>query len=205
MKNKILTISIIFILLTFVFISNNVFATSLSDYPDFPVPTTVGGNSPNNYRRLNYIYLGPNNNTFLVSYFYTYVSNKKPVIIADEAITYNYTGSSTYYYTYILNNDDSTWSSYDNGTSESGNTISHTPYYDIYYSEIDIYNKSGDIVFQVPPVQQRVVAQKLEGVEMKEPIITTIVGLAKLLIPFLICLIGFWKGWQLLLKILHKS
>lgn len=76
---------------------------------------------------------------------------------------------------------------------------------EVVYSSKGIYNNDGTTFFMNPPVQQGVVAQKLEEVEMLDPITTTLVGLAKLLIPLLICLLGFWKAWQLLLKILHKS
>ena len=68
----------------------------------------------------------------------------------------------------------------------------------------DIRSSDGSIFFQVTPVTGTL-APILEKVEMKETITTTIVGLAVLLIPLLICLIGFWKAWKLLSKILHKS
>lgn len=79
-------------------------------------------------------------------------------------------------------------------------------------SEIIMYESSTDIrengstsnlFFPAAPVT--VLAPILEEVEMNQPITTTIVGLAKLLIPLLICLIGFWKAWRLLSRMLHKS
>lgn len=79
-------------------------------------------------------------------------------------------------------------------------------------SGVDIYSNNSytEIFFQKTPVAETEEIQKvlfpiLEKVEMKEPIVTTIVGLAKLLIPLLICLLGFWKACRLLSKILHKS
>lgn len=74
-------------------------------------------------------------------------------------------------------------------------------------SSKDIIRKSDESVFfqQTPVTEQTVLTPILEGMEMNQLITTTIIGLAVLLIPLLICLIGFWKAWRLLLKILHKS
>lgn len=83
----------------------------------------------------------------------------------------------------------------------------------IYYSD-DIINTDGTVFvsgmrsfFQSTPAttSTTVLATILGKMEMNQQITTTIVGLAVLLIPLLICLIGFWKAWQLLLKMLHKS
>lgn len=45
----------------------------------------------------------------------------------------------------------------------------------------------------------------LERVEMMEPIVTTISGTLKLLIPFLVSLIAFWKAWQVFSRVLHHA
>lgn len=72
------------------------------------------------------------------------------------------------------------------------------------HSSVDIYDMSDSnkVVFQGPPVGTLAKVVTLE--EAKE-IPITIVGLAKSLIPLLICLISFWKGWQILSRILHRA
>lgn len=94
------------------------------------------------------------------------------------------------------------------------NAITEYEYSTILYSSSDVMVNNGGLFFQQTPVdkqaltlplEEKVLAPIMEKVEMKEPIMITIVGLAKLLIPLLIYLLGFWKAWQVFLKILHKS
>lgn len=72
------------------------------------------------------------------------------------------------------------------------------------YSTVNIYdmNDSNKVVFQAPPVP--ILAKVVELGEAKE-ITTTLAGLLKLLIPLLICLLGLWKGLNLLLRILRMA
>jgi hypothetical protein len=67
----------------------------------------------------------------------------------------------------------------------------------------DLYKEDDSLFFQLPP--QTILRKVMEVEAEKKEITTTLVGLARLLIPFLICLIGFWKAWRLLLRILQKA
>lgn len=76
----------------------------------------------------------------------------------------------------------------------------------IIYSSFDIYNSDGTLFFQKTPLSQGTLAPIMgEAKPMMKEITTTLVGLLKSLIPFLICLLAFWKGWHLLSKILHQA
>lgn len=108
-------------------------------------------------------------------------------------------------YTFTLNDDKNGWKQLN--FQEDKNIIEKgfSGEGGVYLATFDIYaSKTGDeFFFQRTPVT--VLAPILEKVEMNQQITTTIVGLAVLLIPLLICLIGFWKACRLLSKILHKS
>lgn len=67
-------------------------------------------------------------------------------------------------------------------------------------SNCPVYDTEGKVFFAVTPL-----AQIVSKVELTQEITTTIVGLLKLLIPLLICLLSFWKGWKFFLEILHKA
>lgn len=67
----------------------------------------------------------------------------------------------------------------------------------------DIYKEGDTLFFQLPP--QTILRKVMEVEAKKKEITTTLVGLAKLLIPLLICLIGFLKAWALLLRILRNA
>lgn len=73
------------------------------------------------------------------------------------------------------------------------------------YSSINIYgdNTYTDFFFKSPVTGT--LAPILERVEMMEPIATTISGTLKLLIPFLVSLIAFWKAWQVFSRVLHHA
>lgn len=76
----------------------------------------------------------------------------------------------------------------------------------IIWSSFDIYNEDSTLFFQVTPLSKGILAPIMGEVKpITKEIVITLVGLLKLLIPFLICLLGFWKGWKILLKILHQA
>lgn len=224
MKNKILTISIIFILISFIFI-NNVFAYS----EEFE------------YNSNTYTFYIPDG---------AYNKIQELDLVAKENYYYFAAGANSQVYVYLFpspvncfltkgtNNTDFDFSSFEGAyyivLSESGSinsslrTISslqqssaygkmaERKFY--YSSTVNIYTDSSctDYFFQQPPEEIPEIPEEttpetttlkliLEKVEMKEPIMTTIVGLAKLLIPLLICLIGFWKAWRLLSKTLYMD
>ena len=88
-------------------------------------------------------------------------------------------------------------SNYTEVTADEGKNIT--------YSSYDVLDNEGTLFFQVTPLGVGSLALIAMRLNLTEEITTTLVGLLKLLIPFLICLIGFWKGWHLLLKILRKA
>lgn len=211
MKNKILAISIIFILLSFLFINNSVFATETTN------TLIVDGHDMSDI----YNYFSPDDAFFIyiapetTSYFFYkptangYTSHVSLFSTSNEATVQYYDSSWNYYgHVKFYSFDTSTekfnfaWEGDVNGDHNISNM-------NIVYSSKGIYNSDHTTFFMNPPVTEQpettTLKPILEKVEMKQPIITTIVGLAKLLIPFLVCLIAFWKAWQLLLKILHKS
>ena len=196
MKNKILIISILFIIITF--------SLTLSCFAgmDFTVTDELIENCNSISNGRDYIIL-TDNYTCYVLFLPTNVSR---VYISNGRL-YNYTDGTTngLFDLYTANNNVLS----DGGDGTSYDRIST---FSFWYSTIDIMNgTTGDTVFfQKTPVTEQttkptILYPILEKTEMKEPIITTIVGLAKLLIPLLICLIGFWKAWQLLSKTLYKA
>lgn len=197
MKNKILTISIIFILISFTFI-NNCFATS-------DTYNVIGTND------IKYT-ISSNISNFIIADFY---GTEYYVLIysSDDTTTWKITQLNDTYKTTSIINSSGTFNiikinksntDFSTGSVETWNNKTITIYQDIIYSSNDIYDLAGNgIFFQGAPVT--VLTPILEKMEMKEPIVTTVVGLAKLLIPLLICLVGFWKAWRLLSKILYKS
>ena len=213
MKNKILKISIILILLSFIFVNKNVFGASydLSDYKNH-----IGSNSW-------LIAYDETNNIFYL--FVAYGSGKNfigGIKTIDDVNYLNYgiacsASSGSYWaqaqYNYTVYTFDSSTSMFTNpklftpGSSFLFDSsmlfiASNTDYY---------YWENGTPFFQATPVPSMVhiatgvVDKALEKVEMTQEITTTIVGLAKYLIPLLICLLGFWKAWQILSHSLHKA
>ena len=112
--------------------------------------------------------------------------------------------SSEYNHFWIEIYKDGTFHSKCNPEHKSGPNDIWYPYF--IDCTTSLYNSDGTVFLQPAPVtEQTILTPILEKMEMKEPIITTIVGLAKLLIPLLICLIGFWKAWKLLSKTLYNA
>lgn len=206
MKNKILAISII-LLLSFIFISSNVYASE-TGYVSPPDKIIEELESKEYYNNPDYDYLVYKwNSNYSILFvektdtlkFYTYIGNHV-YINANEAFNgYLFTYDSSYTLTSSEEVVNATWRDRNCGFIDNNVGV----------SSMNIYtdNTFTEIFFQGSPVTEPAteLAPILEKVEMMEPIITTIVGLAKLLIPLLICLLGFWKAWRLLLKIFHKS
>lgn len=120
---------------------------------------------------------------------------------------------SSQYNSYILS--DNSWSSCDLSTYNlvesdgrivfkpgTGLQMMHSNFdlkYDSYWSGI----LGEEFFFLLTP--HSVIRVKVMGVEMAKPVMTTIVGLVKLLIPLLIFLVGFWKAWAFLSKTLRQA
>lgn len=69
------------------------------------------------------------------------------------------------------------------------------------YTSHKIYDNLGNLVFRgpVPPL-----VKAAEGI-VPEEVMKETIGLLPLLIPFLVGLVGFWKGLRFLLQILRKA
>lgn len=59
-------------------------------------------------------------------------------------------------------------------------------------------------VFLTAPAQG-ILAPRLEQVEMSQPMMTILGGFLKYLVPLVVLLVAFWKGWQLLLRLLERA
>lgn len=214
--HKILPILSILILVSFIFINNNVFAFSESvdinsnSYncfiPDKAYNTFVTLEEYNNNNYKFFVYCG---DSLLHVYFFPknmdikiWKSNSGGGFQSNyESIT----DFSCIYYSInesdgLINTTDKNRTSFTN--ARSGYYVSGSNHY--FYTNINIYtdNTCTAFFFQIAPLTLEPILGK---VEMTQEITTTIVGLAKLLIPLLICLLGFWKAWQLLSRLLHKA
>lgn len=212
MKNKIFIISFIFILLSFICFNNSVFA----DTADSSEKLIIDGYDMSDV----YNYFSPDD-AFYIFCYKDWVSYQ---IFKPDGNGYN--SYNAVYKTKVDNNEDRTvigsyndkWEvceRYDvyayniktnkfeykyNGTL-NGDT--HTGCINIKYSSKGIYNEDHkSFFFKTPPT---LLAQKLEKVEMTQEITTTLVGLAKYLIPLLVSLLAFWKAWQILCYLLGKA
>ena len=87
----------------------------------------------------------------------------------------------------------------------SYNTLTDIVFDDIpiLYSSFDLKYENGDIFFQRAPIKANL-SQKMREVEMGATM-TTVVYLIPLLIPLLVCLIGFRKAWAWLSKVLRTA
>lgn len=211
MKNKILTISIVFILISFIFINNNIFASEIND--NSLIVDGYDMSDAYNYFTVDdafvivhswgtqYYLVVPNSPGYTA---YCAISSTNAVLYYNE----NWNELSGHAYTFYLYNPENLKFEYA-WTGNTGDWTLDNGALIFGYASKGVYNQDHTTFFMNPPVaeQQEITTLKpiLEKVEMKEPIVTTIVGLAKLLIPLLICLLGFWKAWRLLSKILHKS
>lgn len=199
MKNKILTVFLIVILISFCFIGNSAFAIEVTEeYPDLPV---IEGAVDYRYMIAKY---NANGNIWLFLFYSTdgTLDLSHDIISNGSWATTNKSSSSVFLKKYYIKNN--AWSQIDSSSIGSGSTLevvyNASTQFTYIKSDFYIYNADGSIFFPVTPL-----AQILGKVEMTQEITTTIVGLAKLLIPLLACLLGLWKAWQILSKLLHKA
>ena len=223
MKNRILSILCIFLLLIFVFINNSFAYTSTEDIvckePTNTYLATALAELQQTYPEEDYYY------TYGYSYgprcFYLVFFEKQYLKINPYIYYTEYTYQNNDYYDLKVSDDNTkvpcaVYKIYDGRYALEGNYSydDHVPAFTKvsnstepveFTANFNVYNNSSctDFFFNTPVTG--ILAPILEKVEMSEPILTTVVGLVGLLIPLLICLLGFWKAWGLLSKILHKS
>ena len=208
MKNKILSIAIIFIILSFIFINNNVFAVTydLSDYENY-----VDGK--------NWVicYDIEEDKFVLITTSSKYLYGNS--IMQDEEGKY-YISYSTLSSDYL---DTDPWGlpgqisiyNFDYTTSTfnfSSNTsqLEHKNDYYIIACNCTIYNATDNSIFFPPTpiplvenIRQMVLVKKLEEVEMMEPTMREILTLAPIMIILIASYLGLRKGLTLL-KTLRK-
>lgn len=207
MKNKILSIFLIFILISCCFISNSVFASAVvpTELPD-EILSALKKNAY--YGDPEYDYLVYNYDSMFAICFIKKDNDLKWRIVSKGVGSYWFIANklfASYEYLYDASTYKLTSSTYsetrDWMTTHKGGFVNSNL---MFLSSFDIYRDTdyNEIFFHPAPLT---LVQELEKVEMTQEITTTIVGLAKLLIPLLVCLIGFWKAWQALSKQLHKA
>ena len=200
MKNKILTISIIFILLTFVFINTNVFAGNLGD---LNVDITTISHTQYGY----VIYKSTDGNIYLacspdsIHPNATYTNNH----ICFSGTSGYSSGSSWITKVYKINSDNSITFIAD---QQPGNSSDYKVS-EVYYSDRDIYTQNkASLFFLATPIPDPI-PETLAGVlEMSNPtqtFQTMMRGIIPYLIALVVGLVAFWKAWQLLLKELRKA
>ena len=209
MKNKILTITVIFILLSFIFINTNVFATETTN------TLIVDGHDMSDI----YNYFSPDDAFFIyiapgtTSYFFYkptgngYTSHVS-LFSTKETATVLYCNSSWNYYGHVnfYSFDTSTerfklaWEGDCNGDHNISNM-------NIVYASKGIYNADHETFFMNPPAPPvpTTLAGVLEATNPTQTFQTMIHGIIPYLIALVVGLVAFWKAWQLLLKELRKA
>lgn len=193
MKNKILSIFLIVILISFCFI-NSVFAVT-TNVPESFLNLIY---NTEDYKSGNYFLMVTENDTTKYKVYFIPKNDNLKVYCDGSKIYFNPSVSGVKVY----GAGDTGLGSLIGTYSFSSEKYMHDSS-NLFFAEFDVYTDStySDFFFDTPTV----LFQVLEKVEMTQEITTTIVGLAKLLIPLLVCLIGFWKAWQALSKQLHKA
>lgn len=171
MKNKILTVSIIFILISFIFINNSVFAVTKEDLVD--VSQLDLSKYPSGYSLDNGYIMVVNNSIYDI------------IIMPD-----NFTGTLLWEGTRIYTSDSSNYlciRMYDVSFGDYFVSNSCTNNTEIFYGTMNVYNSSGEVVFQQAPVteQPETIPETVEipAVETVEQIPVAMVETLKMIIP----------------------
>lgn len=219
MKNKILTISIIFILLSLVFI-NNCFA--------FSETININGNSYNcfipdkayntmitleEYNNSNYKFWANCGDSQLHVYFFPkdmdikiWKSNTDGGFQSNYASIENF---SCIYYSILensgsINTTDKNRTDFASANGSYGYYLNGSNHY--FYTNINIYNDNTctDFFFKAP-VTEITLAQELEKIQVAEIWKTLMKNVVVSLVVFLVGLIAFLKAWAWLKTQLHKA
>ena len=198
MKNKILTISIIFILLSFIFI-NSCFAYSSSNSVQTLFSACTNYLDDHNITYYDYVVLEKYN---AKEYIFIFLTNSNYTFKANTSKNYI---SANYNIIFHFDSNEEDLSVF---SSNTGSTV-----YDIFslsmfyptYSTFDIYNSSNALFFQLTPVPPSTLVEALEISKPKETFQTMMSGIIPYLIALVVGLVAFWKAWQLLLKELRRA
>ncbi len=207
MKNKIISILCFFILISFLFINNSVFAGE----------NTITEDALNSI--LNFVY---NNQYYLDGYTNVYIAPAYSTSYAFDVILVPNNDTGKYHLAkgdrllFIVDGNVTAYTSirygfYSDGTIresfvdspviDTSGTQCRAAYLTPLYSTFDIYNDGNDteIFFQKTPVQLGVVAQKLEGVKMNP--LKEMLTLVPIMIILIVSYLGLRKGLTLLKKL----
>lgn len=230
MRNKILTIFCIFILLSLLLI-NNCYASDgiviSHNNQDVFLPALPSSNFDAStdlfflcyvkgwagYEKETYRYtIFKNLKSYIVDGYEFHIDTNggdffKLTLQKSGSTTIDISGSVTYYcYEYSDTND--VWELVSRTKHNIGVPMCWNEYSDVFSSNFDIYSNrraNAGLFFQQTPLVELELAPVVERINLTTEITTTITGLVGLLIPLLICLIGFWKGWHLLSNLLHRA
>lgn len=207
MKNKILTISIIFILISLVFVNNNVFATYDFNYngsdvslPDLPFDIT---------EHPDFIF-GYSTNFSTHFYVIGYPTSEYEKVFLDNssnnAIAYYKTGTTTlgqWTYWEIAVGSGNDWAK----RSTQGGLFKFGGSGTIITSGVDIYSNNSytEIFFQKTPAPPTTLAGVLEATNPLEMWKTLMKNVLVSLVVFLVVLIAFLKAWAWLKNQLRKA
>lgn len=140
-----------------------------------------------------YAFIGGNG-----SQFGMIVSNK-PMLVNDSRTALGFldeTNCQTY--SLVTNDDGATWHWQLGRAYTVSNNLNFWGNFRVpLRSTYNVYDRNGNLFFQHTPVWM----MNLSPGMILSPLLVSLGGLAKLLIPFLICVLAFWKGWGTLLKL----
>ena len=184
MKNKILTVFLIVILISFCFIGNSAFAIEVTEeYPDLPV---IEGAVDYNYMIAKY---NANGNIWLFLFYSTdgNLDLSHDIISNGSWATTNKSSSSVFLKKYYIK--DNAWSQIDSPSIKSGSTLevayNASTQFTYIKSDFNIYNADGSIFFQATPPQVTL----MQATQVEE-IPTQIAQTVKILVPASLVIFG---------------
>lgn len=200
MKNKILTVSIIFILLSFAFINFSLGFTINSITCDYN-GTTYTLDLPDEVYNYSYYFIARQIGTDQV---FIYCSNE-PFIYNEKCSAYYDSNkvdcltcykSTVCYYKYKLTTSTEWEFLSKTGLHVSGIlTPSQNYWYEFIYTNVDICDSSGTVFFQQTPLTLEEVLMKAEAVKTFQTMMKNVVIS---LLVFLISFVALYKGWNFL-------
>lgn len=209
MKNKILTISIILILLSFIFI-NSCFATGFEDYPTVPILNKINGVDVSNFNHHILIYHGSDAIILKVVYFSKEYLDPTFYIWNDDSFIISIEGDGKppvfYYQNYLFDTTSNSWNIALNGSCNNFQKFGLSGY-TFYASTVDIYNSDRATLFfqQTPVPQDLTLAMVLEMNSPMEIFKKQMKNVVVSLVAFLVGLVAFLKAWAWLKTQLHKA
>lgn len=76
---------------------------------------------------------------------------------------------------------------------------------EIFYGTMNVYNSSGNVVFQQPPQEKKVLVEVMEKEQAEKKTIKEILGIIPLTLVVVVSFLGLRKALQMLLSFLRRS